>query len=38
LCGGEERWDRHHFEYPDVNGRWILRWTFRKWNGGRDMD
>jgi len=24
--------DRHHLEYPGVNGRWILRWTFRKWN------
>jgi len=26
--------ERHHFEGPDVNGRIILRWIFRKWDVG----
>ena len=41
--GGKERciqglvWKlegRDHLEDPDVDGRIILRWTFRKWDGG----
>jgi hypothetical protein len=26
--------ERHHFEDRGVDGRIILRWIFRKWNGG----
>ena len=25
---------RHHLEQPGVDGRTILRWIFRKWDGG----
>jgi hypothetical protein len=25
---------RHHLEGPGVDGRIILRWIFRKWDGG----
>ena len=24
---------KNHLQYPDVDGRIILRWTFRKWGG-----
>jgi hypothetical protein len=26
--------ERHHLEEPDIDGRIILRWTFRQWDGG----
>jgi hypothetical protein len=26
--------EREHFEDPDIDGRIILKWTFRKWYGG----
>jgi len=26
--------ERNHLEDPGVDGRIILRWIFRKWNGG----
>ena len=26
--------ERDHFEDPGVDGRIILRWIFKKWNGG----
>jgi len=26
--------ERDHLEDPDVDGRIILRWIFRKWGGG----
>jgi hypothetical protein len=26
--------ERGHLEDPDVDGRIILRWVFRNWNGG----
>ena len=29
---------RYHIEYPDQDGRIILRWVFRKWNGGHGLD
>ena len=25
--------ERGHLEYPDVNERIILKWTFKKWHG-----
>jgi hypothetical protein len=28
--------ERDHFEDAGVDGRLILRWIFRKWEGGRD--
>jgi hypothetical protein len=27
----------NHFEDPDVDGRIILRWIFRKWDGGHGL-
>jgi hypothetical protein len=32
---GRERWGkRDHLENSAIDGRIILRWTFRKWNRG----
>jgi len=33
LCWGNIR-ERDHLEDSGVDGRIILRWIFRKWNGG----
>jgi hypothetical protein len=30
--------ERDRLEDPRVDGRLILRWIFRKWNGGRGLD
>jgi len=30
--------ERDHLEDPGVDGRLILRWIFRKWNGGHGLD
>jgi hypothetical protein len=27
-----------HLEDPDVDGRIILKWTFKKWEGAHGMD
>jgi hypothetical protein len=32
LVGRPER--KNHLEDPGVDGRIILRWVFRKWDGG----
>jgi hypothetical protein len=29
--------ERDHLEDPSVDGRIILRWTFRKWYGGEQL-
>jgi hypothetical protein len=34
--GGETLRKRKHLEHPGVDGRIILRWIFRKWDGGMD--
>jgi hypothetical protein len=31
--GGNMR-ERDHLEDPGIDGRILLRWTFRKWDGG----
>jgi len=31
-------WERDHLEDPDVDGRIILRWIFRKWDAGHRLD
>jgi hypothetical protein len=28
--------ERNHLEDPGVDGKMILRWIFRKWDGGMD--
>jgi len=32
----EEYEGKNHLEYPGVDGKIILRWKFRKWDGGMD--
>jgi len=32
--GGGNLKEGDHLEYPDLNGRIILRWIFRKWDVG----
>jgi len=35
LGFGVETWgERYHLKHPDLDGRIILRWIFRKWNVG----
>ena len=37
LWGGNLR-ERDHLEDLDVDGRVILMWVFKKWDGGRGLD
>jgi len=30
--------EKDHMEDPGVDGRIILRWLFRKWDGGHGLD
>jgi len=30
--------ERDHLKDPSIAGRIILRWIFRKWNGGHGLD
>jgi hypothetical protein len=30
--------ERNHFEDPDLDVRIILRWIFRRWDGGREHE
>jgi hypothetical protein len=34
VFGGENVRERDHLEGTGVDGRIILRWIFRKWDGG----
>ena len=36
--GGENLRERDHWGDPDVDGRIILRWIFRKWKWGVGTD
>jgi len=35
---GWERKERDHLEDISVDGRIILRWIFKKWDGGHGLD
>jgi len=37
LVGGNLR-ERYHLEEQGEDGRIILRWIFRKWDGGHGLD
>jgi len=30
--------ERDHLEDPDVDRRTLLKWTFKKWDGGDGLD
>jgi hypothetical protein len=34
ILVGKTLMERDHLEYPEVDGRIILRWIFRKWGVG----
>jgi len=36
--GGKNLKERGHLVDPDIDGRIILRWIFRKWNEGHGLD
>ena len=35
---GRKLTEREHLEDPGVDGRIIVRWIFRKWDGGHGLD
>jgi hypothetical protein len=36
--GGEKREKETTWEDPGINGKIILRWIFRNWDGGNTLD
>jgi len=30
--------ERDHLEMPGIDGRIIIKWIFRKWDGGHGLD
>ena len=37
-CGWEELRKGDHFEDPGVDGRILLKWIFKRWDGGHGLD
>ena len=36
--GGETPSERDYLKNPGIGGRITLRWIFKKWNGGHELD